>query len=182
MLELTKYLGLGGFGWHLHAPPWEVLEEWWPSCRFSPTLQHHSASSLDYIPSCFQSGPLQLHPFSFQRSPYRTHLKLSPWPRPSMVPIVPRVYSTLFKMWFSSSLKICKPSFSSPTAVPGCLNFQVLEPLARPSICYSLFLWYFPSLPAELIPGVFSWFFKPRFHVPSIGSTADTIWRIAHET
>ena len=127
MLELTKYLGLGGFRRHLPAPPWEVLEEWWPSCRFSSTLQHHSASSLDYIPSCFQSGPLQLHPFSFQRSPYRTHLKLSPWPRPSMVPVVPRVYSTLFKMWFSSSLKICKPSFSSPTAYQAVWTFRCLN-------------------------------------------------------
>lgn len=140
MLELTKYLGLGGFGWHLHAPPWEVLEEWWPSCRFSPTLQHHSASSLDYIPSCFQSGPLQLHPFSFQRSPYRTHLKLSPWPRPSMVPISRGYIPHFLKCdsqvpWRSASLLFLLPQRSQAAWTFRCLNLLPDLPYVILSSC-----------------------------------------------
>lgn len=115
MLWLTKYLTLGGFRGRLHPSPWAALED-----DGQPPLPLNLTLSL-----CFQSGPLQTHPFSSQRSPYNTYQMPFPWPRLSLLPL-PWGYSPYFFVGSqgpsrSTSLPLAS---STPSVFPDDCTFR----------------------------------------------------------
>lgn len=156
-----------------HTPPWKC----WRNGKAAASPQLYSISLLQAqttFPPASSLGPSNsIHSPSRDLS-YKTRLKLSPWPRPPMAPVVLRVVHT-FKnviLKFPEDLQ----AFFSPTKAPGCLNFQVPEPS-----CQTFHMLF--SVPVIL--SIFAWItnsqeFSPDSSslgsmAPSIGSTANTL-------